>query len=179
MIKHLTQISEWLKRFVEYYIDDPSIDGGETDAQMLNKALPYLNKAIKELQKKPKIEVKSHKMSYEEWLKCPDFKDYIFTLKKDARESVNPHFRYCVVDENVNECYLTDDIGVAMEFAATKSKGGKMWHICRIFEARDKSYKTTIEGFCANGHYIERKDSGDYLHIDFIFERCEDNIKKL
>jgi hypothetical protein len=119
-------------------------------------------------------------MSYSEWLNCPDFKDYIYTLTKDTRESIDPNFRYCVVDDNVDECYLTDDIGVAMEFAASKSKEGHhMWHICRIFEAKDGSYKTTIEGFCANGHYIEREDKSDYLHIDFIFQRCKGSIKKL
>ena len=118
-------------------------------------------------------------MTYAEWLNNPDFKDYIYTVRKEARESINPNYRYCVINDDVDECYLTDDIGAAMEFAANKSKADThSWRVCNIVKAGDGSYITTIEGHCMRGHYID-DDRRAFLHFDYISQRCEGIVKKI
>ena len=174
---------EFVEAFVDYQLQTPedyvADDGEPTTAAEMEECLKMLPKRLPQSKASAKAPVKeTPKMSYEEWLNNPDFKDYIFTIRKDARESINPNYRYCVTNDNVDECYLTDDVGVAMEFAANKSKDGSNWTICKIAKAGDSSYRTYVEGYCMNGHYMDG-DGRCSLHFDYIAQRCEDNIKKI
>lgn len=170
----------WLERYVDYNLQVPADytdeDGNPSDAVTLKECLEVLPKHWPK-QYKPKPKPK--KMTYREWLYNPDFKGYIYTIRKEARESINPNYRYCVVNDNVDECYLTDVIGIAMEFAANKSKTDtNSWRVCNIVKADDGSYITTIEGHCMGGHYID-DDRRTFLHFDYISQRCEGIVKKI
>ena len=171
----------WVEQYVDYslmvpedYVDE---DGNPSDAVVLKECLEALPKRWPK-QHKPKSKPK--KMTYVEWLNNPDFKDYIYTVRKEARESINPNYRYCVFNDDIDECYLTDDISVAMEFAANKSKADThSWRVCNIIKAHDGSYTTTVEGHCMNGHYLDDGGKRIFLHFDYISQRCEGSIKKI
>jgi hypothetical protein len=172
----------WVERFVDYNLQVPADytdeDGNPSDAVTLKRCLETLPERWPK-QQKTKSKPEPKKMTYIEWLNNPDFKDYIYTIRKEARESINPNYRYCVVNDDVDECYLTDDIGVAMEFAANKSKADThSWGVCNIVKAGDGSYITTIEGHCMRGHYID-DDRRTFLHFDYISQRCEGGVKKI
>lgn len=167
-IANLNRIYDFILAFVDYYEFDTQVadDGKPTDAAVLKECLPSL-KAVIESEDIPTTN------QYD--------KDYVYNAVKLARESVNPNYKYCVVYCDASECGLTDDIGIAMEHAATVSKNRRFDNInvCRIFKSvSDGTYRTKIEGFCWDGHYYE-KSHGDrnYLHFDFIAQRA--NVYKI
>ena len=168
----------WVERYIDYnlmvpedYVDE---DGNPSDAVTLKECLEALPKRWPK-QHKPKPKPDPKKMTYAEWLNNPDFKDYIYTIRNEARESINPHWRYCVCPDNIDECWVTDDIGDAMEFAASKSRDGSIWEVFSIENSGD-GWRLMKEGFCANGHYIESKM--EYLHFDYVEQRCG-GVKKI
>ena len=176
---------EFATAFVDYELQTPedyvADDGQPTTAAEVAECLKVLPKSLPQRKaSSPRHKpLPKSKMTYAEWLNNPDFKDYIYTVRKEARESINPNYRYCVINDDVDECYLTDDIGVAMEFAANKSKADThSWRVCNIVKAGDGSYITTIEGHCMRGHYID-DDRRTFLHFDYISQRCEGMVKKI
>lgn len=168
----------WLERYVDYNLQVPADytdeDGNPSDAAMLKECLNVLPKQHKP---KPKPKAEPKKMTYREWLDNPDYKDFIYTLKKTERESVNPHWRYCVCPDNMDECWATDDIGDAMEFAASKSrKRDRCWNVFRI-ELLHDGWRLMKEGYCADGHYIESRMN--FLHFDYVEQRCGGVVNKI
>ena len=176
-ITDLAEIYDFLQAYVDYHEGDPEIadDGEPTDCVNLKKWLPSLHAVIKSKKvAKPKPIVKEKVVEVE----IPVMN---YAVVKQARESVNPNYKYCVVYHDASECGLTDDIGVAMEHAAMVSKTRRCDNInvCRIVKSvNDGTYKTKIEGWCSDGHYYDKvHGDGDYLHFDFIAQRA--NVYKI
>lgn len=185
----LLDVYEFLDRFVECYKDDEPIESGEkTDAQRFAEKLPVLKKFLETkdpftIKKPPIIKLEENKIenpNVQEFLECmfgcddktkQTIKNHLYAIAKYARESVNPNYRYCVIDGDISECYLTDDIGVAMEFAAKKSKAQHDWRVLSISKCKDGSWRTFVEGWCDDGHYYERKGE-EFLHFDYISQRA-------
>ena len=159
----MDELLDFLEKYAEYYIDDTPIESDiETDAQMIQRLLPKMRQLISEMS-----ENKTHK----------DIdKDIEYSIKKAARESVNPNYRYCAADHQIRHFYLTDDISDAMQFAANKSMNG-MWYVLEIRQAKDGSYKTFIDCIYSDKHYYERTDYKDFLHFDYIAQ-CAERIYK-
>jgi len=170
-LKGLNEVIDFLDRYIEWL--DPvefTDDGEESDFSALSKALSDLraiagSKPVKKTEAKPSPDTVT--------MTRRQLNDLIYTERKNAAESVNPNYRYAVVDFDVTECYLTDDIGVAMTKAANMSNSGKDYTVLRIFKARSGEYRTEIEGYCMDGHYEDcEKGRGDYLHFNFIASKC-------
>lgn len=166
-LKGLNEVIDFLDRYVEDL--DPvefTSDGERSDFVVLSEALSDL-RSIAVSKPIPKQSPDMVTMTRRE------LNDLIYTERKNAAESVNPNYRYAVVDFDVTECKLTDDIGVAIEKAAHMSRSGKNYNVLRIFKARSGEYRTEIEGYCMYGHYEDcEKERGDYLHFNFIASRC-------
>lgn len=173
---NLTEILNFLQAYVDYHEGDPELadDGQPTDCANLKKWLPSLQAVIeskkvtkpKPIVKEKVVEVEIPVMSYD--------------VVKQARESVNPNYKYCVVYDDAGECGLTDDIGIAMEHAAAVSKVRHLdiVNVCRISKIHDGTYKTIIEGWCIDGHYYDNvHGDGNYLHFDYIAQRA--NVYKI
>ena len=103
--------------------------------------------------------------------------DVVRLREKQARESVNPNYKYCVTDGDIYECWLTDDIGVAMQKAHTLAVcKQRIHHVLKIIKAKDGTYKTTIECcYYDDGRCIDRSDGTVFLHFDFIAQKVGDN----
>lgn len=157
-------------------------DGEETDAQMIARLLPELKKSIRELEK-TNNDLEKQISEYEDIIQdyCDETSELKDVLKnasiidgkvvmtqeefeqkiknaydsghKCGRESVDPHFRYCICDYELHTLGLTDDIGKAIEEAAKRSRS-KMWNIYKIAKA-DDGWRTYNEGFCEGGHYYD------------------------
>lgn len=186
----LREVYDFLDRFVEMYINDTPVEPGErTDAQILSDKLPIIKGFIDAknpltINKPPAIKLEDNKVenpNVQEFLECmfgcddktkADIKNHLYYIAKFARESVNPNYKFCVANCNLSECYLTDDIGMAMEFASKKSKGGDSWRVLSIRKCKD-GYRTFIEGYCYDGHYYEEGGSRDFLHFDYIAQVAE------
>lgn len=196
----LTDIYDWLDAFVEYNLDFISEDDTETDAQRLSKMLPVLKKVLTKDESKPKVKKVCVERKYKDYNDIIDLIDrnqslrgYIDTSVRMARESVKPLYKYLVCDSGLSDvcCWVTDDIGKAMEFGVSQSKSrGEMYYVCVINKCDDGSYKTFIDGVCDTDGYNEsgldyydgtrRKELRDYLHFDYIAQRYGyDNIKKI
>lgn len=183
--KHLKGLEEAIE-FLDMYTDslDPiSVleDGSPSDYTLLTKALSDL-RAIskgKEARTEEEIRKEFEKKAEEDskdtvTMTRKQLEDLIYNERKNARENVNPNFRYAVTDFDVEECRLTDDIGVAIETAARMSNSGKGYNISRIVKERDGTWKLHIEGYCIGGHYEDRERGlSDYLHFDYVASRCE------
>lgn len=167
-IAKLKGIYNFLQAYIDYHEGDPEIaeDGRPTDCANLKEWLPSLQAVIESRRvSKPKPIIRE--------IPVVDEND-IYTAVKKARESVNPNYKYCVVYNDAGKCGLTDDIGVAMEHAASVSKMRHLdiVNVCRISKNdNDGTYRTSIEGWCIDGHYNE--NYCDYLHFDFIAQRAE------
>lgn len=166
----LHEVIEFLEAYVEYNIDVKLADDEPTDAQILSKQLPTLksifdNKEVKEVEESKPEEPKTI-LGYKEGSKVEDI---IYTEKKKAEESVNPNYKYCVVESSLDSCYLTDDEVAAMEFAIKKSKNGKLYYVCEIKKVTDGTYKTFILGNAADGDYAElNRIYSEFLHYNYI-----------
>ena len=166
----LHEVIEFLEAYVEYNIDVKLADDEPTDAQILSKQLPTLksifdNKEVKEVEESKPEEPKTI-LGYKEGSKVEDI---IYTEKKKAEESVNPNYKYCVVESSLDSCYLTDDEVAAMEFAIKKSKNGKLYYVCEIRKVTDGTYKTFILGNAADGDYAElNRIYSEFLHYNYI-----------
>lgn len=166
-LKGLNEVIDFLDRYVEDL--DPvefADDGEESDFTVLSNALSDL-RAIAGSKPVAKHSPDTVTMTRRQ------LNDLIYTERKNAAESVNPNYRYAVVDFDVTECKLTDDIGVAIKKAANMSRSGKDYNVLRIFKARSGEYRTEIEGYCMDGHYEDcERGRGDYLHFNFIASKC-------
>ena len=159
----MDELLDFLEKYAEYHIDDAPIEPDiETDAQMIRRLMPKLRQLISEMSK-----TKTHRSID---------KDIEYSIKKDARESVNPNYRYCAVDHQIRQFYLTDDVSDAMQFAANKSMSD-MWYVLEIKQVKDGSYKTFIDCIYYDKHYQERTDYKDFLHFDYIAQ-CAERIYK-
>ena len=177
---------EFIEAFVDYYCDDEPVEPGEeTDAQRLAKILPTLkglfgnqqkrlNRVIAEEREKARAESCQQNET--------ELKDKIYMAVKEARESVNPNYKYCVCDGDIYECWLTDDIGAAMQKAHTLAVSKhRIHHVLKIYKAKDGTYKTTVECcYYDDGSCIDRGDIHAFLHFDFIAQKVGDeNIHKI
>ena len=174
LLSLVTAITDYELQTPDDYTAD---DGQPTTAAEFADYLRALPTSLP--QKKTSSPRHNPKMTYTEWLNCPDNKDYIHFVCKEARESVDPNYRLCVVDTDIKECYLTDDISVAMEYAAARSKTDiRMWYVCRIIRDCHGSYITILDGYCKDGHYTDGSHSL-FLHYDYISQLCAGNVKKI
>lgn len=188
----LTEIYDWLESYVEYFGEDKPADGvEETDAQRFAKMLPVLNGLLTKKECKAKIEYVEKEKEYKDYSdiidlidRNPSLKGYIYTSVKIARESIRPLYKYCVCDSGLNDvcCWVTDDIGRAMEFGVAQAKSrGEMYYVLSIRECNDGSYRTFIDGVCDTDGYNESgSGSRNYLHFDYIAQRYGyKNIKRI
>lgn len=165
----LQSVVEWLEAYIDYHIDEPSVlpKGEATDAQILANELPVLKSLLKE-----RNEIKENPYLQDDFLEDKtfsgqDIKNALFSAAKFARESVNPNYKYCVVDENLYEVWLTDDLEKAMEAAHNKSKyDGSIWHVYWIKQCRD-GYRCLDECWYSHGEYFEGHRES-FLHYDYI-----------
>ena len=178
-LKALSEALYFLDAFVEYHISEEPIEPGtRTDAQELYDILPLLaaiahNEPV-EVTEPEETPIENNGPTQEE------IDNMIYNAKKTAAESVNPNYKFCVVDSSLRECYLTDDEADAMVCAIKKSRHSGMWNVCRIFQAEDGTYKTRITGFADGGEYYEPSYRGSYLHFNYIAEACgNSNIHKI
>lgn len=189
LIRDVSDLRDWLRRYTEYYAGDGLVDeeGNETDIAMLSRIIPSLDAVIGELcsrKENPKVvEVnKTIEDPSEHFINVNGqvckLSDYIYTCEKFARESVNPNYRYCVVQSELNrDGYLTDDIGDAMECAARESRSGGMWYVLQIFKADDGTYRTRHDVNAVNGELMEYSGHHEFLHFNYIAQQV--NFKKL
>lgn len=166
-LKGLNEAIDFLDRYVENL--DPvefADDGEESDFAALNNVLSDLRTIAgsKPVAKRSPDTVTMTRLQ---------LNDLIYTERKNAAECVNPNYSYAVVDFDVTECKLTDDIGVAIEKAASMSRSGKDYNVLRIFKAKSGEYRTEIEGYCMDGHCEDcEKGRGDCLRFNFIASKC-------
>lgn len=169
-LDNLEFLRDWVEAFVEYHYGDPETyeEDGQTyecDWTRLNRCLADLDKVLNSKQyreRKPK-EVKIFDTD------CKEFKDWMYTAERRGRESVNPGWRYCVIDANLySDLGVTDDLGDAMVEAASLSRKGQMYYVLRIEQVSDGTYKTVTEGTCEDGHFYERNSKEAWLHYDYI-----------
>lgn len=174
----LERVVEWLDAYIDYHIDEPSVleEGVPTDAQWLSNDLPVLKGMLSE-----RNEVKDSPYlpdeDYEDvTLWGQDLKNALFSAAKFARESVNPNYKYCVVDERLYEVWLTDDLEKAMEAAHSKSKCDScIWHVYWIKQCSD-GYRCLDECWYSHGEYFDG-DMKCFLHYDYIAHNA--NVHKL
>lgn len=162
MKEDLRQICEFLEAFINCHVDEEPFEPGLTDAQLMQKCLPSLKSIIDT--------VESENIEEE----CR------FSISKKSRESVCPNYRYCVVDSNINCCWLTDDYEKAMMKAKSESYSVHKWYVCEIKKTFDDTYRTYIDGFFCDGRYYERIDHNEFLHYDYIARTIGyENIQKI
>lgn len=166
----LMTILGFVERWVERRADAPSEDGG-SDAERLARAIPSLRKAaerrpcVRTVEKMVEVPVADNAAVYE--------------AERRGRESVNPNYKYCVVDSGITRCGLTDGIGDAMEEAARRSITEGPVYVLSVRKSGDGSYRTHREGTCDGGHY-EDTAPGVFLHYAYIAEKVgEDGIYKI
>ena len=165
-IPALREIFEFVEAFVDYHIDEKSIDGQPTDAERMRILLPAL-KGIIDSERVDNIVTQE------------DLKKIVYNAEKRAREAVRPLYKYCVVDSDITYCYVTDDIGKAMEKAASLSKtSSDFQYVLNIRQANDGSYKTFYEATYYKGKSCDT-DMRDFLHFDYILQRVGSDIYKI
>ncbi|MBO4601605.1 MAG: hypothetical protein J5651_00400 [Salinivirgaceae bacterium] len=180
------EVLEFVQAFVDYYYDDEPVEPTEeTDAHRLARFLPDLKGLFEKMQKRLNLvifEEREKALAEGCQLSQTELKDKIFMAAKEARESVNPNYKYAVVDIGLErECWLTDDIDAAMRKAHTLAiVYDGFYYVLKIFKAKDNSYQTMIEGcYERNGGYMDRHGD-NYLHFDFIARKLGDeNIHKI
>lgn len=174
----LSQVLEFIEAYAEYHICEGEVaeDGLPTDAKMLMDSIPFLKDIVSGKKYSDKEIV--FKKDLEGALYGKDLENALYTAEKHGRESVSPNYSWCVCDCDISECYLTDDIGEAMEFSAKKSMNGGMWYVLKIQKSNcDGTYRTYFEGRCDDGHYFD-SDKREFLHFDYIAQRVID-VKKI
>ena len=197
----LTDIAYWLESYIDYFSMDESVEPGEeTDAQRFSKMLPILKGLLnkKASKQKTKVVYKEKELKdFNDILALIDsnsnLKGYIDTSVRFARESIRPLYKYLVCDNGLNDvcCWVTNDIGKAMEFGVSRAKErDKMYYVCAILKDCNDTYKAYIEGVCDFDGYNEcediyydgthQKKMREYLHFDYIAQRYGyDNIKAI
>lgn len=166
VIPALREIFEFVEAFVDYHVDEKSIDGQPTDAERMRICLPAL-KGIIDSERVDNIVTQE------------DLKNIVYNAEKRGREAVRPLYKYCVVDSDINYCYVTDDLGRAMERAASLSKtSSDFQYVLNIRQANDGSYKTFYEARYDNGKWCDI-DMHDFLHFDYILQRVGSDIYKI
>lgn len=165
----LLEVYRFVERYVEIYKDDEPIEKGiETDAQHFSKILPNIKKI---LDSQPKIikENKTLKLNEGEII---IHKNELYTKLKYAKESVNPNYKYCVVDAEINECYLTQDLFTAMKKAKALSLlKDDFCYILEIRKVKDGTYRTFKIGAYNNDYYKDYGYGEMFLHFNYIAER--------
>ena len=176
-LKALEEVLQFVEAYVDYHIGDKNmIDGEPTDAEILSKYIPQLKSVFGN-----GAEVEYAKNAAKEWKESPSeasLKDIIYTERRNAKESVNPNYKYCVTNCDVSVCYLTDSETAAMEFAVSKSKCDtdryNTWRVLKIMKSKDGTYKTYIVGRVSEGHYYDNdKKNESFLHFNYIAEAAE------
>lgn len=163
-----------IERRLDLYGDDMEKDYFEEMSATLN--------TLKGITSKPDFapEVKCVEVEkpVERLLNEDEIKDRIRCAEKHGRESVNPNFRYCVFSTGwMKELYLTDDIGAAMEKAASLSKSvGEFFTVYNIRQASDGTYRTYSENTWVDGHLLH-EDHDEFLHYDFLSRMAQKIIK--
>ncbi len=185
----IAEVYDFAQAYSEYHINDKKFDEYDdegnpimTDAEMLAEKLPVIRCLFgKQPYAPPKI---TEKKVYVADTENEAVKAYAETMAYRSAERVNPNYKYCVVDSEVEECWLTDDIGAAMEKAKTLSLcGGKTcnhrdWYVLGIRQIKDGTYKTFYECIYIDGEYRD-KPRYDFLHYFYIACRCGENIFKI
>lgn len=169
MLNALSEVYRFVERYVEIYKDDEPIEKGiETDAQHFSKILPNIKKI---LDSQPKIikENKTPKLNEGEII---IHKNELYTKLKYAKESVNPNYKYCVVDAEINECYLTQDLFTAMKKAKSLSIiKDDFSYVLEIRKVNDGTYRT-FKIFAYDNDYYKDYGYGEmFLHFNYIAER--------
>lgn len=193
-LKKLSFIQEFIEAFIDYHEGDPTtIEGEPTDAELLKEALPELKRLIqgpqsvndvkdepwfkefitqqrKEASRETElidIEVALEELQEKQW-----FKNYVYTQVKDAKESVDPHVKYMVVDTELqDEAGITDDYKKAFEVAMQGSRDGRNMYLLRVCKADDGSWRTYVDEYFSDGEWIEGVGKGhEYLHFNYIEE---------
>lgn len=166
VIPVLREIFEFVEAFVDYYIDEESIDGKPMDAERMRICLPAL-KGVIVSERVNNIVTKD------------DLKNIVYNAEKRGREAVRPLYKYCVVDSDITYCYVTDDIGKAMEKAASLSKtSSDFQYVLNIRQANDGNYKTFYEARYYEGNWYDT-DMRYFLHFDYILQRVGSDIYKI
>lgn len=164
----LKEMCIFVQGFVRYHIDEkPVEDGIQTDAQRMSFLLPLVNRII---------EAKEYVVLDKDKLSKLD-KNILYQETKIAKESVNPNYKYCVVDSEINECYLTQDLFSAMKKA--KSLSIIKDNFCYVLEIRkvnDGTYRT-FKIFAYKNDYHKDYGYGEmFLHFNYIAERVLEPI---
>lgn len=165
----LSEVYRFVERYVEIYKDDEPIEKGiETDAQHFSKILPNIKKI---LDAQPKIikENKTPKLNEGEIVL---HKNELYCKLKHAKESVNPNYKYCVVDAYINECYLTQDLFSAMRKAKSLSIIKDCFcYVLEIRKVNDGTYRTFKIGAYKNDYHKDYGNGEMFLHFNYIAER--------
>ena len=175
VLDNIAEICEFARAYANYFADDKPVDDDieETDAQRLCRLLPAVERFLDE----PKPTYPTIATTFDEQIES-----VLRMRERMARESVNPNYKYCVCDGDIYECWLTDDIGAAMQKAHTLAVSKhRIHHVMKICKAKDGTYKTTIECcYYDDGSCIDRSDKQYFLHFDFIAKKVGDeNIHKI
>ena len=173
----LNEAIYFIEGYVEYFEGAEPLDDGPTDAEILSNILPVLKSVFSNPEPAPIVEERVVEVPS---ISEKELKNKIDSEKRKAAESVNPNYRYCVVDSGLYECGLTDQETDAMEYAIKKSKGRGLVYVCEIRKVKDGTYKTFIIGVADNGDYSEKPHNfhSDYLHFNYIAEACGE-LKKI
>ena len=193
-MKKLTFIQEFIEAFIDYHEGDPTTTDGEpTDAELLKGALPELKRLIqgpqgvddvkdeewfKSFVKEQRedasretelidLEVALEELQEKQW-----FKNYVYSKVKEAKESVNPHVKYMVVDtELTDEAGITDDYQKAFDMAMQGTRGGRSMYLLLVRKADDGSWRTYIDEYFSDGEWNEGVGKNrEYLHFNYIEE---------
>lgn len=165
----LSEVYRFVERYVEIYKDDEPIEKGiETDAQHFSKILPNIKKIL-DTQPKTIKENKAPKLNEDEIVL---HKNELYCKIKHAKESVNPNYKYCVVDAEINECYLTQDLSNAMKKAKSLSIiKDDFSYVLEIRKVNDGTYRT-FKIFAYDNDYYKDYGYGEmFLHFNYIAER--------
>ena len=189
MLGAIAEVYDFAQAWSEYHINDEKVeeyddDGNPimTDAEMLAEKLPVIRELFgRQPYTPPKVTAKK---IYTADTESEAVKSYAESVAYRSAERVNPNYKYCVVDSEVGECWLTDDVGKAMEKAKTLSLcGGKTcksrdWYVLNICKVNDGTYKTFYECIYMDGEYHD-KPRYDFLHYFYIARRCGEDIFKI
>lgn len=153
-IDALKEILSFIESFSNYNIDDQSIEGGMTDAQMLSRNIPVLRNVISMLEN-GKIE-------------------YSYCEIRKAKESVPPLFKFAVVASGLDgECYLTDNFEIAVSKTKLLSLLNKrMFYTLEIYKTHDGTYKTKILFIYNDGKSVGNDIYyREFLHFNYLLEQ--------
>ena len=171
------EVMQFLRAFVDYHIVETPIEpDAPTDAQMLEKNIPVLERLLTEKPKRKRAR-KPKTMSYSDYDKVYDadqtFKNYVDARMRYARESVNPNYKYCVCHDSFGSICLTDDLDAAMQFASTQSKLNTRtgYNVMKIVQKRDGTYVTVKECWYRDGEYYDG-DGSYFLHYNYIAQNA-------